>query len=51
MSPPTGHKKAVLVLKDGARFEGWAFGSQKSTAGEAVFQTGMVGYNESLTGG
>jgi len=42
-------KKAVLVLEDGSRFEGKAFGSGKSAAGEVVFNTGMVGYPESFT--
>lgn len=46
----TTPKKATLVLQDGARFEGTSFGAAVSRAGEAVFQTGMVGYNESLTG-
>eukprot|EP00051_Salpingoeca_urceolata_P006417 m.84922 g.84922 ORF g.84922 m.84922 type:complete len:2136 (+) comp14823_c0_seq1:208-6615(+) len=43
-------KRAWLVLEDGTRFEGRAFGDDtKSVSGEAVFQTGMVGYTESLT--
>eukprot|EP00039_Didymoeca_costata_P010749 m.145536 g.145536 ORF g.145536 m.145536 type:complete len:2190 (+) comp14948_c0_seq1:133-6702(+) len=42
-------KKATLILEDGSKFEGKAFGAIKSTAGEVVFQTGMVGYPESLT--
>jgi len=42
--------KAWLVLADGSRFEGHAFGAKRSMAGEVVFQTGMVGYPESLTG-
>ncbi len=40
---------ACLVLHDGATFAGRAFGSRASVAGEVVFNTGMVGYNESLT--
>lgn len=40
---------AVLVLEDGARFEGDAFGSTGTTFGEAVFSTGMSGYQETLT--
>src|SRR3989304_2458458 len=42
-------KKATLILEDKSRFEGYAFGSAKSTAGEVVFATGMVGYEQSLT--
>ena len=41
--------KAKLVLKDGKVFEGYSFGSDNSSAGEVVFNTGMVGYPESLT--
>ena len=40
---------AVLVLEDGTRFEGDAFGATGSTFGEAVFSTGMSGYQETLT--
>lgn len=40
---------AALVLEDGTRFEGEAFGHLESGAGEVVFNTGMVGYPESLT--
>ncbi|XP_078674784.1 multifunctional protein CAD-like isoform X2 [Branchiostoma floridae x Branchiostoma belcheri] len=42
-------QSAVLHLEDGAVYEGRLFGAQKSVAGEVVFQTGMVGYPESLT--
>lgn len=43
-------KKAVkLILEDGTVFEGFAFGAVKLAAGEVVFNTGMVGYPESLT--
>ncbi len=38
-----------LILEDGSEFEGQSFGANKSTAGEVVFSTGMVGYPESLT--
>jgi len=38
-----------LILEDGSVFEGQSFGANKSTAGEVVFSTGMVGYPESLT--
>lgn len=38
-----------LILKDGTELEGKSFGASKSTTGEVVFSTGMVGYPESLT--
>ncbi|KAG0704073.1 hypothetical protein DFH29DRAFT_913533 [Suillus ampliporus] len=42
--------EAVLQLNDGSAFRGISFGAEdKSVAGECVFQTGMVGYTESLT--
>lgn len=41
--------KARLVLEDGSIFEGQSVGANKSTAGEVVFATGMVGYDQSLT--
>ncbi len=40
---------ARLVLKDGSVFHGFSFGTKKAVAGEVVFNTGMVGYPESLT--
>lgn len=40
---------AVLELSNGELFHGWSFGSRRNVSGEAVFQTGMVGYPESLT--
>ncbi|KAJ7475150.1 hypothetical protein B0H11DRAFT_1327067 [Mycena galericulata] len=41
---------AILELSDGSALRGISFGAQgKSVAGECVFQTGMVGYTESLT--
>ncbi|MBD3203587.1 glutamine-hydrolyzing carbamoyl-phosphate synthase small subunit [Candidatus Woesearchaeota archaeon] len=42
-------KKARLVLEDKTEFTGISFGSENSSAGEVVFNTGMVGYPESLT--
>ena len=42
-------KLARLVLKDGSVFEGYSFGSEKAVNGEVVFNTGMVGYPETLT--
>lgn len=41
--------EAKLVLEDGSIFEGVSFGAETGTGGEVVFNTGMVGYNESLT--
>jgi len=38
-----------LVLEDGSRFEGTAFGAVGTTLGELVFNTGMTGYQETLT--
>jgi len=42
-------KKAKIVLEDGAKFEGKTFGATKPVSGEVVFNTGMVGYPETLT--
>jgi carbamoyl-phosphate synthase small subunit len=39
----------LLVLEDGRTFRGEAFGSIGETFGEAVFNTGMTGYQETLT--
>ncbi len=38
-----------LYLKDGTVLEGESFGAASNAAGEVVFNTGMVGYPESLT--
>jgi carbamoyl-phosphate synthase small subunit len=40
---------AVLVLEDGRTFRGDAYGATGQTVGEAVFSTGMTGYQETLT--
>jgi len=40
---------AVLVLEDGRTFRGRAYGAVGQTLGEAVFSTGMTGYQETLT--
>ena len=40
---------AVLVLEDGSRYEGYAYGARGTTLGEVVFTTGMTGYQETLT--
>ena len=42
-------RAALLVLEDGRTFRGEAFGSIGETFGEAVFNTGMTGYQETLT--
>lgn len=47
MSTDTGNGR--LLLKDGSVFEGRVFGFPKAAAGEVVFNTGMVGYPETLT--
>jgi carbamoyl-phosphate synthase small subunit len=40
---------ALLVLEDGRTFRGESFGAEGETFGEAVFSTGMSGYQETLT--
>ena len=40
---------AILVLEDGRTFTGEAYGARGETLGEAVFSTGMTGYQETLT--
>ncbi|MFG1894415.1 glutamine-hydrolyzing carbamoyl-phosphate synthase small subunit [Micromonospora zamorensis] len=42
-------RPAILVLEDGRTFPGEAYGSVGETFGEAVFNTGMTGYQETLT--
>lgn len=44
-----GARETTLVLKDKTRYTGIQFGSDKTTSGEVVFLTGMVGYTEALT--
>lgn len=39
----------MLVLEDGTRFAGRAYGATGITLGEVVFATGMSGYQETLT--
>src|SRR4051812_7119000 len=41
--------EALLVLEDGRTFRGESFGATGETFGEAVFSTGMSGYQETLT--
>ena len=38
-----------LELGHGPVYQGYSFGAERSAAGELVFQTGMVGYPESIT--
>ncbi len=40
---------AVLVLEDGRSMHGFAYGALGEAFGEAVFSTGMTGYQETLT--
>ncbi|EDO15327.1 hypothetical protein Kpol_448p15 [Vanderwaltozyma polyspora DSM 70294] len=52
VTPPmdsTGDRLISLELKDGTVLQGYSFGAEKPIAGELVFQTGMVGYPESIT--
>ena len=42
-------KMFALELEDGTVYQGYSFGAEKSVSGELVFQTGMVGYPESVT--
>ena len=41
--------KAILLLEDGAIFEGRSFGTRGQKCGEVVFNTSMTGYQEILT--
>lgn len=41
--------KRLLILEDGTVFEGKAFGASCDVTGEIVFNTGMTGYQESIT--
>ncbi|WP_340540047.1 glutamine-hydrolyzing carbamoyl-phosphate synthase small subunit [Nocardioides sp. GXZ039] len=49
MPRPAQHAPAILVLEDGRTFRGDAYGAVGETFGEAVFNTGMTGYQETLT--
>ena len=42
-------KIARLLLEDGSEFSGFSFGFENNTNGEVVFNTGMVGYPETMT--
>jgi carbamoyl-phosphate synthase small subunit len=45
----TSNSDAILVLEDGRVFRGESYGALGETFGEAVFSTGMTGYQETLT--
>ncbi len=49
MPPHVSNAPALLVLEDGRTFRGESFGAEGETFGEAVFATGMTGYQETLT--
>ncbi len=49
MTSITDIAPALLVLEDGTVFRGRAYGAVGETFGEAVFTTGMSGYQETLT--
>ena len=42
-------RRALLLLADGSAFEGSGIGPDGTSTGEAVFYTGMTGYEEALT--
>ena len=42
-------RDAILALEDGSVFRGFSFGAKATVEGEAVFNTGMTGYQETLT--
>jgi carbamoyl-phosphate synthase small subunit len=42
-------RRGMLILEDGTEFTGTLFGAEVPAAGEVVFNTGMVGYPDSLT--
>jgi carbamoyl-phosphate synthase small subunit len=44
-----GRNRATVVLEDGTVFEGWSFAGNGEVAGEVVFTTSMVGYQETVT--
>src|ERR1700712_5214559 len=45
----SARQRAILMLEDGRTFTGDAYGAPGETFGEAVFATGMTGYQETLT--
>ena len=49
MATQVQRSPGLLVLEDGRVFRGNSFGASGSAFGEAVFTTGMSGYQETLT--
>ncbi len=49
VNPVNRTDAAVLVLEDGSRFAGRAYGARGTALGEVVFSTGMTGYQETIT--
>jgi carbamoyl-phosphate synthase small subunit len=49
LGPTTPARDAILVLEDGTSFRGRAIGADGTAFGEAVFNTGMAGYQEVLS--
>ncbi len=47
--PTTSSTAAVLMLEDGRTFRGRSYGAEGTALGEAVFATGMTGYQETIT--
>lgn len=48
-APAAASTPAVLVLEDGRIFRGTSYGATGTALGEAVFATGMTGYQETIT--
>ena len=42
-------RNALLALEDGSLFKGFSFGAKATVEGEAVFNTAITGYQETLT--
>ncbi|MDG1326038.1 MAG: glutamine-hydrolyzing carbamoyl-phosphate synthase small subunit [Opitutales bacterium] len=49
MHKQKNQRNAILALEDGSVFKGFSFGAKSTVEGEAVFNTGMTGYQETLT--
>ncbi|NUQ71221.1 MAG: glutamine-hydrolyzing carbamoyl-phosphate synthase small subunit [Chthonomonadales bacterium] len=47
--PVSGERPAMLLLEDGTVFRGVSLGHRGLACGEVVFNTGMTGYQETLT--
>nr|YP_009313830.1 Carbamoyl phosphate synthase small subunit [Hommersandiophycus borowitzkae]SCW22084.1 Carbamoyl phosphate synthase small subunit [Hommersandiophycus borowitzkae] len=41
--------KAVLILEDNTKYYGWSFNNINDVIGEVIFNTGMTGYQETMT--